>query len=473
MNNSVKYITLFLPLLLSYFLETAPIYSYLTAWIGSFFLFYLSLTGYIAPLPDDLPFAQQMMRPLIVIQLVFCGFNFCSSIFHFLDSLGMQDWVWRPNYYVNMKKVDAIAEAQRYYLLGHISLLIGIYSREVSKKKMKFRVREDLDWSIFLLLFTLGAVIASFVFRYVPGISQMAEQFRSLSFLSGTYALCYAIVNKNKNLIFYSGIFYTNNFFQALIGGFKEPIIVSFMLIAIFMYPYYKRIVLVAAIPIIYICFVIVPAYVGAFRELNNGEENFQTTTAIRDQALSSALDSKESNWDFLTGRLSEIGMFVRYIESSPKRIPFYGFQLVEQALIVLVPRIAWADKPSTEQLVMQRVYDAGVVNSLDKVSAKPMYIVDGYLSGGILGIMLSLFAYGYALQYLCGLAESWFGGYFLGTAIMFNGLFSIFWRGLSFEFILNVVLYSLLTMWVIQRILYSYDFLEEIHEDNSLNTVL
>ena len=473
MNNNVKYVTLFLPLLLSYFLVPAPVLSYLTAWFGSFFLFYLSLTGFIAPLPDDLPFAQQMMRPLIIIQLIFCGFNFCSSIFYFLDSLGMQDWKWRPNYFVDMKRLEGIADAQRYYLLGHISLLIGIYSREVSKIKIKYRVREDLDWSIFLLFFTFFAVIISFVSRFIPGLSQLAEQFHSLSYLSGTYALCYAIVNKNKNLIFYAGAFYTYNFITILSAGYKEPIIVSFMLVAIFMYPYYKKLVLIAALPIIYICFVIVPAYVGAFRSMSGSDDNVGNSTEIRDKAFETAIDSKESNWDFLTGRLSEIGMFVQYIESTPKRIPYYGYKLFEQALIVLVPRIAWSDKPITEQLVMQRVYDAGVVSTIAKVSAKPMYIVDGYLSGGIFGIMLSLFIYGYSLQYLCGLAESWFGGYFLGTAIMFNGLFSIFWRGLSFEFILNIVLYSLLTMWVIQRILYSYDFLEEIHEDNPLNTIV
>ncbi len=471
MNNSVKYVSLFLPLLLSYFLDTAPIISYLTAWIGSFLLFYLSLTGFISPLPDDLPFAQQLMRPVIIVQIIFCGFNFCTSIFHFLDSLGMQDWEWRPNYYVNVDKVRKIAEAQRYYLLGHISLLIGMYSRHISLVKQKYKLRDDLNWNIFLLFFTFFAVIISFVAKFVPGMSQVSEQFHNLSFLSGTYALCYAIVSKDRNLITYAGAFYIYNFVQIMVSGMKEPIIISFLLVCIFMYPYYKKIVLVAALPVIYICFVVVPAYESAFRGLANGGD--ANITEIRDMAINAALDNKESNWDFLTGRLSEVSMFTTYIESTPKRIPYYGIQLVEQALIVLVPRIAWKDKPITEQLVMQRVFDAGVVSNIAKVSAKPMYIVDGYLSGGILGIMLSLFIYGYALQYLCSLAESWFGGYFLGTAIMFNGLFSIFWRGLSFEFILNAVLYSLLTMWVVQRILYSYDFLEEIHEDNPHNTVL
>jgi hypothetical protein len=55
----------------------------------------------------------------------------------------------------------------------------------------------------------------------------------------------------------------------------------------------------------------------------------------------------------------------------------------------------------------------------------------------------------------------------------VFNGLFPIFWRGLSFEFILNTVLYSFLTMWVIQRLLYTYDFLEKIYDDSPDNAIL
>jgi hypothetical protein len=239
------------------------------------------------------------------------------------------------------------------------------------------------------------------------------------------------------------------------------------------MYPFYKKLITFLALPLIYVCFFIVPIYVQAFRNATNAEDNTKTSEEIRDAALKDALETKETNWDFLTNRLSEIGMFTKYIETTPKLVPYYGFDLVGQSLIVLVPRIAWQDKPITEAMVMQRVYAAGVVSNTAIVSAKPMYIVDGYLSGGFVGVMVSLFIYGFVLQFICGLAESWFGGYFLGTAIVFNGLFPILWRGLSFEFILNAVLYSILTMWVLQRLLYTYDFLEKIYDDSPDSAIL
>ena len=465
--KNVKFLSLFLPLILSYFLKSDPINSYIAAWVGSFVLFILSLSGFIAPLPDDLTFAQQLMRPVIIIQIVFCGFNFCTSIFYFLDTLGMQDFKWRPNYYVDMKKISQIAGAQRYYLLGHISLLLGMFSRSINKQKLKYKVREDINWSVFLAGFTSLVFVVAFVTRYLAGLTQISQQLTNLCFLSGTYAICYAIIKKDRNLIFLSSIFYAYNFFNTLVSGFKEPIIISILLLCVFMYPYYKIAVTFLVIPLIYVCFFVVPIYVTAFRQATFSEDNAKSTEQIRDDALNQAVNNTESNWDFLTGRLSEIGMFTKYIESTPKLVPYYGFDLVGQSLLVLVPRIVWQDKPATEVLVMKRVYDAGVVSNIAKVSAKPMYIVDGYLSGGFVGVMISLFIYGFALQYICGVAESWFGGYFLGTAIVFNGLFPIFWRGLSFEFILNTVLYSMLTMWVLHRLLYTYDFLEKIYDDS------
>jgi len=468
--KGVKFLSLFLPLMLAYFLEGNPIASYMTAWIGSFLLFYLSLTGFIAPLPNDLPFAQQMMRPIIIIQLIFCGFNFCSSIFHFLNALGMEDFKWRPNYYVDMIRIDKIAGAQRYYLLGHISLLLGMYSRSLDKVKLKYKIREDINLNNFLVGLTFCAFVGSIVMRFVPGLSQVGEQCSNLSFLSGTYAICYSIIRKDRNLILLSGLFYVYNFIALMSSGFKEPIIVSFILVMVFMYPYYKKIVIISALPILYICFFIVPTYVSIFRGL---AQEGGTIEEIRDKALTAALDSKESNWDFLVGRLSEIGMFTKYIETTPSIIPYYDTKIVQQALIVLVPRIAWPDKPITEELVMKRVYDAGVVNNMERVSAKPMYIVDSYLSAGPFGIMLSLFLYGFALQSIAGIAESWFGGYFLGTAIIFNGLFPIFWRGLSFEFILNVVAYSFLTMYVIRWLLHTYNFLDKIYDDSPDSAIL
>lgn len=170
-----------------------------------------------------------------------------------------------------------------------------------------------------------------------------------------------------------------------------------------------------------------------------------------------------ETTWNFLVFRLSEIDMFTRYVQSTPAYIDFYKFQLLQQSLSVLVPRFFWPDKPSTEDLVMERVYDAGITGRGSSVSAKPAFVVDSYLSYGGLGIVIALFAYGAVAQWISMKAEYLFGGYTLGTALIFSGLFQIFWRGLSYEFIINSVFWSFLSMLVLFRILRSSKILKEV----------
>ena len=206
----------------------------------------------------------------------------------------------------------------------------------------------------------------------------------------------------------------------------------------------------------------VLPTYASIFRQ--NAWTGDEAAGAASDEALNAALNKQtvadETTWDFLVYRLSEVDMFATFVQSTPDRIDFYHLDLVKQSLIAIIPRIFWPSKPSTEDLVMQRVYDAGVINRNSTVSAKPAFVVDAYLSGGIIGIFLSLFIYGAAAQYISQKAELLFGGYTLGTALIFSGLFQIFWRGLSFEFIVNNVFWSYVSMLLIAKLLRSRNIL-------------
>jgi len=53
------------------------------------------------------------------------------------------------------------------------------------------------------------------------------------------------------------------------------------------------------------------------------------------------------------------------------------------------------------------------------QTSAKPAFIVDAYLFGGTLGILICLFSYGTLRQFIANKAEKLFGGYTLGTALI------------------------------------------------------
>jgi hypothetical protein len=458
-----RYLALYVPWLLALLFQSDPVISYFIAWLGSFFIFYITLTGWVKPIPDDRSFSEQLMRPLFIMQIIFAGFMCCTSIFYFFDVIGYSDFTKTDIFFLpDRNRLMLTAQCQRYYSLGHAAFVTGILLFMKYPEKKKYYIEKDALANL-LLRVALISFPVSIAFLKTPGLSQFAFQFSSLSFIAGTLALAFAIpLKKSINTIICS-ILYLFNLYQAFLSGFKEPIIISLLVLAVFLYPNYKKVITLTFGPILLAAFLFLPAYVSSFRQ-NAWTEDVdaeQSSQIALDAALNS--DTDESNWTFFAYRLSEIDMFTTFVQSTPQNVDFYGTKLLQQSLIVIVPRVIWPQKPVTEELVMERVYDAGVVNRLSTVSAKPAFIVDAYLSDGLLGIFISLFAYGAIAQLISIKAEQLFGGYILGTALIFSGLFQILWRGLSFEFIINSVFWSFVTMLILHRILLATKFLKKV----------
>jgi len=458
---------LYIPWLTSLLFSGLPVVSYLIAWLGSFYIFYVTLTGTIKPIPSDLPFGNQLMRPLFLNQIIFAGYMCCTSIFFFLDSLGYVNFSTpASNYFVDNYKLELVAECQRYYCLGHAAFASGIIIF------MKYPIThtnhiEKTDIAQLLLVTAVISFPLTYLIKFLPGLSQFSIQLRSLSFIAGTLALAFAIPLKKLANTVICGFLYISNVSSALLSGFKEPIIISFVVLGVFLYPSYKKIVLAVFIPFIFLLFMLLPTYNRTFRAVAwSGEASTEDASELALEAVTNKAfsdDEDMSDWGFLTGRLSEIGMFTQFVASTPSNIDFYGLQLVEQSIEVIIPRVFWPDKPSTEELIMERVYNAGVINRHSIVSAKPPFVVDGYLSGGAIGVFLALFIYGAAAQLISLKAEKLFGGYLLGTALIYSGLFQIFWRGNSFEFLANSLFWSYITMLIISKIFRSLGIVKEI----------
>ncbi|HVW15738.1 MAG TPA: hypothetical protein VHB54_18045 [Mucilaginibacter sp.] len=462
-----RYIVLYLPWLFATIFKSDPELSYFIAWLGSFLIFYLTLSGWVKPLPDDRSVSEQLMRPLFLVQIIFAGYTCCTSVFYFFSVLGYQDFHKMSAYYlIDYDLLARTAQCQRYYCLGHAAFVTGILISMKYPIEQKYYVEKE---KIANLLFAAAIITlpVSELFLRVPGLSQFSNQFSSLSFIAGTLALAFAIpLHKVWNTLI-CVILYFFNFYQAMISGYKEPIITSILVLGIFLYPTYKKTVLLTFVPALLIIFMFLPTYNRAFRQSAWSEE--LSADEARDAALDAALNKNvdleqdDSDWGFLTLRLSEIEMFTNFVKSTPDKVDFYGLQLLRQSAIAIVPRIFWPSKPITEDLVMERVYNAGVINRGSNVSAKPAYIVDAYLSGGGVGVFLALFIYGAVAQMISQHAEKLFGGYILGTALIFSGLFQIMWRGLSFEFLINTVFWSYVSMLIIHKIFVATHILKEI----------
>jgi len=405
------------------------------------------------------------MRPIFLVQIVFAGYTCCTSIFFFLSVLGYENFHKTNLFYlVDVNSLAITAECQRYYCLGHAAFVTGILMFMKYPIKQKYYYNKEKLPNL-LLLFALISFPLSEVFLHVPGLSQFYTQLNTLSFISGTLALAFAIPLKNiRNTVICLALFLFN-FYQAIISGFKEPIIISIMVLGLFLYPSYKKLVVVIFIPLLLLIFFLLPTFNTVFRaNAWSGDTNTDDATQLAlDATLNGSAGLGDTNWQFLTSRLSEISMFTKFVQSTPDNIPYYKTKILQQSAEAIVPRLFWPSKPNTEDLIMERVYDAGVIYRGEEVSAKPAFIVDAYLSYGGWGILMAMFAYGALAQLIANKAEELFGGYILGTALIFSGLFQSFWRGLSFEFIINVIFWSYVSMLIIFKVLRAKNILKEI----------
>ncbi len=349
-----------------------------------------------------------------------------------------------------------IAQCQRYYCLGHAAFVFGTLLFMNYPVQKKYRL-QNFNLADFLLYVALTTVPVSIFFTIVPGLNQFSAQFSTLSFIAGALALAFAIpIHKTQNILV-SGALFGFNLYKSVLSGYKEPIILSFLVLAIFLFPFYKRTVILVFAPILFLVFAALPTYNQVFRQ-NAWSGDLSAEDASRvalDAALSNSPEADDSNWSFLVFRLSEVDMFIKYIQSTPRYTNFYGMKMVEQSFQSLVPRIFWPGKPNTEDVVMERAFNAGIAAKGMNVSAKPALIADAYLFDGGIGIFIILFLYGAVNQMIALKAESLFGGYVLGTALIYSGLFQMMWRGLSFEFLLNSVFWSYISMLLIAKLLY------------------
>ena len=78
----------FIPYVISLYFKEVPDTQYWICWGGSFWIFLVTFMGWVNPLPKDLTFAQQFMRPFIFAHLLCAGYMALSSVFYFIHYHG-------------------------------------------------------------------------------------------------------------------------------------------------------------------------------------------------------------------------------------------------------------------------------------------------------------------------------------------------------------------------------------------------
>jgi hypothetical protein len=395
------------------------------------------------------------MRPIVLVQLIFAGFMCCTSVFFFLDHMGYE-------YFTRVTIIPfrvsegtfIIAKCQRLSLLAHASLVAGMIAQTnqfpVTKHKLNLNLDFFLIW-LCVVCYVLGGVTSRF-----SSIVQFSFGLINISITCSAYVFVRGIVQKKMGYTLFGGGIFIVNFLASTLTGYKESIIINVLIIGFLLFPYYKKLIITLSIPTLYLILYVLPTFASIVRhESWSGEK---TAHEARSEALSAVIDSEggvdETNWDFLTGRLSELYMFTKFVAYIPEQRDYYGLEILENSILAIIPRALWSGKFITETVSMKRVYEAGVATRSSSVSAKTRPVVDGYVSAGFIGVFISIFLYGYVTQWLCNKAEEWFGSYELGCIVIFNAIFQNLWRGNNFEFLVNNIFYGYLSMFVIYWVL-------------------
>lgn len=467
-NNPTRLILiLYLPVLISYVLVNSPIISYFVAWFGSLFIFYTTILSPAAINKKDMPIHKQIMRPIFLTQLIFAGFMCTTSIFYFMDHLGYR-YLTEINYGAQFKENEQtalIASCQRMTLLAHAALINGmlLVQKQVIKTK-SVKVFDNDDFLIWLciIVFVLGSLS-----QQVSGLSQIALPLTLVGISCAAVLFVKGFILKNIKYLGIGATIFIINFIHASLSGYKEPIIINIIILGCLFFTYYKKLILLLSIPTLYVLLYFLPTYNNTVRQSWNGEVSAEEAQSQAFENLSAKNEEQieDTNWTFLTKRLSEIEMFTQFVDFVPNHHEYYDLEIVENSLEGLIPRVFWSGKPNMETVSMQRVYDAGVANRMSAVSAKTRPIVDAYLSFGIPGVFFFMLLYGILVQYLSDKSEEIFGSYELGCVIMFNSIFQGLWRGNNFEFMFNNIFWGYVIMWLLFYLLRTIKVLKPVFD--------
>jgi hypothetical protein len=447
-NKAPIILLIYLPWLLAHLFKFDPKLSFFTAWIGSFFIFYISISSSLAPLNTNKNFLIPVMKPIVLIQIIFAGFMCCTSIFYFLQHID--------------GAIETISECQRLSLLAHSSLVTGMIlmiKNDNQSQSISFSPTLSLVSGICII-----AYLSSKGLVYITPLIQFKYPLQLLSITTGVYVIIKGTAERHLVSSLIGVTMFSIHFIESTLTGFKEGIIVQILILAFVGFHYYRKFVLLTAVPALIIALYILPTYANIMR--TESWTKGRPATSARTQAYQTFFAEEndhlimENNYQFLTNRFSEIGMFVKYVKHTPDHQDFTGSEIFKNILTSLIPRFLWDDKPITEHVAMERVYEAGVISRFSNVSAKTRPVVDGYLMAGTIGVFVLMLSYGMITQIISNTAERLFGGYEMGGILIFNSLFQQLWRGNSLEFLVNNIICGLILMLVIYALMKALNLL-------------
>lgn len=445
------------PLVLAYMLtflfEGDDFNFFIASWLCSIFILLFSIFGNIFSNERILDYP---MRPIVTNNVIFSFYMSMTSIFYFLDINGYYYLSEKPVQYIDVEQIRLSSICQNYCVLAQLFFTLGLIVGHKNITEPSHKIVSD-NIPLFSFRMSIAFSALAVVINFIPGLGQFNVLFGQLSLVASVFSLALAVPERKTVLISISLFMFIINELKAVVSGWKEAILVPFILLGIFLFPYYKKTILVSGSIFLLLFLYFIPTYNQTVRSLSWGDAGTSSEEAsnIALEELKNTTEDQISstNWEFLTIRLSEMSMLCKYISEVPEKHDYYGFQILEQSFVNIIPRIFYPEKPITELIVMQRVIELNVISELSVVSAKPQVVADAYLSFGWFGIIITFFVLGFTGSKMCAIAENLFGGYLFGCCLVFTGLFLILWRGNCFEFLFSSIFWAIVTMYMLFNI--------------------
>ncbi len=419
----IRIVIVFLPSIVGLLWQNDAMISIFWSLAGSFFIAGLALTAWFRQ-DDDAPISQRLLRPCFMYQFFFIVYHVIGAGFSSLDVSGHRFWGTTAD--SSQYELSLNATAQALMLAAHASVTAGM-------KLVNFRYQRHQYIIAFvppyrLLLVSLSCLLLGNVLSVFPSLFNFSDKFIQISSTAVLVEILLAIWRRNhKNLASAMSLLAINILWQ-MQSGWRGPLLWTMITLEGLLYPLMARRVVVGGIAFAFVWALYVHPFTLTLRPLlwYQGLDCEIAVSYSIDQAINMPFSERlDKLWELLAGRVNDLYQFRRYIEYVPNVRPYYGLGLVLQAQVALVPRIIWPDKPDLERASMQLVYDAGVVSEQSIVSAKSNFYQDAYLSGSWAFVVVASLVLGMAIVLIGHTCERLFGGYEIGTCLIFTSLFT------------------------------------------------
>ncbi len=447
---TVRLFIIFLPLLIGLMLLDPPELSIVWSLAGSVFIAGIVQTNWFTESAQDESVTRRLLRPGSMFHLMFVVFHIIGGAFHALNGAGHSFFGTRvpdPTY-----DPFVLSYCQRLMLLSHASVTAGMKLVGLHYGFPCYRVRSIPSYCLTMIsLITLGisTAIAS-----VPGFQYFASNLAGVSTTSVLVEIFTCVwYRRHKNLVVALVLFGMNLYSQA-VSGWKGTVLFTMITLGALLYHLMPKVVILGGAAFLLVWALYFYPFARTLRPLL-WYQGLPLDAAIEisiAQTLNLSLEQRLNIiWSSFSERVSDLTQFRKYVEYVPKVRPYYGFDIVAGSVVALVPRVFWPEKPNMEALSMQRVYEAGIASKRSRISAKSNFYQDAYLSGGEVAIVLACVSLGMFMISINRLCERLFGGYDIGTCLVYTSLFATpLHVTQNFEYLLGAMAMSILVVCAI-----------------------